>query len=110
MTAASLYLLFWTLGCAAGFLAALLVLHYRRALTLGTGFAVALAWLFLFIGSKWHSRLETLPWTVALNVSPSELFAPGRRLPLGLLTSGTAAALACLALRLPWRQVGDALA
>jgi phosphatidylglycerol:prolipoprotein diacylglycerol transferase len=110
MSPASLYLLLWALGCAAGFFAALLVLHRRRVLTPATALAVALAWLFLFIGSKWHSRLEHLPWTQALLVSPVELFAPGRRLPLGLLTSGTAAALACLALRLPWRDVGDALA
>ncbi len=110
MSPASLYLLFWTLGCAAGFLAAIFVLRRRRALTAATVFTVALAWLFLFIGSKWHSRLEHLPWTQALLVSPAELFAPGRRLPLGLLSSGTAAALACMALRLPWRDVGDALA
>jgi prolipoprotein diacylglyceryltransferase len=110
MSPASLYLLLWTLGCAAGFFAALVVLHRRRVLTPATALAVALAWLFLFIGSKWHSRLEHLPWTQALLVSVAELFAPGRRLPLGLLTSGTAAALACLALRLPWRDVGDALA
>lgn len=110
MNPASLYLLLWTAGCAAGFFAALLVLRRRRVLTPATAFTLALAWLFLFIGSKWHSRLEHLPWTQALLVSPAELFAPGRRLPLGLLTSGAAAALACLALRLPWRDVGDALA
>ena len=110
MSPASLYLLLWTIGCAAGFLSALLVLRRRHALTPATASAVAIAWLFLFIGSKWHSRLESLPWTHALVVSPAELFAPGRRLPLGLLTSGTAAALCCLALRLPWREVGDALA
>jgi hypothetical protein len=110
MAASSRYLLFWTVGCITGFLAALLVLHLRRALTPASALALALAWLFLFVGSKWHSRLETLPWTTALAVSPAELFAPGRRLPLGLLTSGVAAALACFALRLPWRHVGDALA
>src|SRR6185369_10886561 len=110
MSASSLYLLFWTVGCIIGFLAALLVLDRRRALSPATVATVAVAWLFLFVGSKWHSRLETLPWSTALTLSPSELFAPGRRLPLGLLTSGVAAALVCLALRLPWRHVGDALA
>src|SRR6185503_1654285 len=110
MSPASLYLLLWTLGCAAGFVSAIVVLHRRRVLTPAAILAVGLAWLFLFVGSKWHSRLEHLPWTQALLVSPAELFAPGRRLPLGLLTSGTAAALACLVLRLPWRDVGDALA
>ena len=110
MRPASLYLLLWTLGCAVGFVAALLVLHRRHVLTPATALTVALAWLFLFVGSKWHSRLEYLPWTSALLVSPAELFAPGRRLPLGLLTSGVAAALSCLLLRLPWRAVGDALA
>lgn len=110
MTPASLYLLLWTAGCAVGFLAALLVLRRRHVLTPATALALALAWLFLFVGSRWHSRLELLPWTQALFVSPTELFAPGRRLPLGLLTSGAAAALCCLACRLPWRAVGDALA
>ena len=110
MSPASLYLLLWTLGCAAGFVSAVVVLHRRHALTAASAGAVALAWLFLFIGSKWHSRLEHLPWTQALLVTPAELFAPGRRLPLGLLTSGAAAVLACLVLRLPWRDVGDALA
>src|SRR6185369_6446261 len=105
MRPALLYLLLWTLGCSAGFLAALVVLHRREVLTPAAGFTIALAWLFLFIGSKWHSRLEHLPWTQAFLVSPAELFAPGRRLPLGLLSSGAAAALACLALHLPWRGV-----
>jgi len=110
MSPASLYLLLWTLGCAAGFVSAVVVLHRRHALTAASAGVVALAWLFLFIGSKWHSRLEHLPWTQALLVTPAELFAPGRRLPLGLLTSGAAAALGCLVLRLPWRDVGDSLA
>ena len=110
MSTASLYLLLWTLGCAAGFVAALLVLRRHGTLGPATALAIGIAWAFLFVGSKWHSRLELLPWTEAVLVSPSELFAPGRRLPLGLLTSGAAAALCCVVLRLPWRTVGDALA
>jgi prolipoprotein diacylglyceryltransferase len=110
MRPSSLYLLLWTLGCITGFVAALVVLHRRRVLTPATALVIALAWLFLFIGSKWHSRFESLPLASALTLSPVELLTPGRRLPLGLLTSGVAAALACLAFRLPWRHAGDALA
>lgn len=110
MDAATRYLLFWTAGCAAGFGAALLVLRRRGALRTGTVVALGLAWLFLFIGAKWHARLEHLPWAEALAVPPAELFRPGRRLPLGLLASGLAATGACLLLRLPWRAVGDACA
>jgi prolipoprotein diacylglyceryltransferase len=104
------YLTFWTLGCAAGFVAGALVLHRRDVFRVSTLFALVIAWGGLLLGAKWHYRLETLPPLEALLVPPRELLGPGFRLPLGLVTGAAGAALFCWSWRLPSREVGDALA
>jgi hypothetical protein len=110
MSPAARYLAFWTLGCTTGFVVGLRVLHRRDALGWRTATALGLAWLGLFVGSKWHFRLEQFPLWEAIAIGPAELFAPGRHLPLGLLTGAVAAGLWCLVSRAPWRETGDALA
>ncbi len=109
-TPATAYLTLWTLGCAAGFYAGVVVLRARDALDVRTLLALGLAWEGLLIGSKWHMRLETMPLWEAILLSPADLLDPGRRLPLGVLTGGVLAGAWCLVSRAPWRTVGDALA
>ena len=106
----SSHLLLWTAGAAAGFVAGVLVLRARGALGVATVIALGWAWEGLFLGSKWHFRLEHYPLPAALWVTPRELFEPGVRMPLGLLTGGLLAGLWCLLVRAPWRETGDALA
>jgi prolipoprotein diacylglyceryltransferase len=104
------YIAFWAAGGLAGLMAATLVLRGRGALTLSTFTALVIAWIMQAVGAKWQFRLEYLPVLTALWLSPRELFQPGMRLPLGLVTGAAAAGLWCVLLRAPWRDTGDALA
>ena len=104
------HMLCWTAGAAAGFVAGLLVLRARGAVTWATVVALGWAWEGLLLGAKWQFRLEFYPLAEAFWVTPRELLEPGVRIPLGLLTGGVLAGLWCLAVRAPWRETGDALA
>jgi prolipoprotein diacylglyceryltransferase len=106
----SAHLFCWTAGAAAGFVAGILVLRARGAVTWATVLALGFAWEGLLLGAKWQFRLEHYPLADALWVTPRELLQPGVRIPLGLLTGGVLAGLWCLLVRAPWRETGDALA
>jgi phosphatidylglycerol:prolipoprotein diacylglycerol transferase len=86
------------------------VLKARGVLGWRTGAAIVIAAHGLWIGAKWHQRLETLPVLEALWLMPADLLTPGMRIPGGLLTGAVLAGLWCLATRAPWRETGDALA
>ncbi len=104
------YLAPWTTGCVAGVVAAIVVLRARRALAPATVMALGVAWGGLYLGAKWHYRLEFESVPQALLISPAAGLDPGMRLPLGLLTGALLAGLWCLMTRAPWRETGDALA
>jgi len=104
------HMICWTAGAAAGFVAGVLVLRTRGAVTWATVLALGWAWEGLILGAKWQFRLEFYPLAEAFWVSPRELLEPGVRIPLGLLTGGVLAGLWCLIVRAPWRATGDALA
>ncbi len=104
------YLGFWAAGGLAGLVSGVFILRARRVLTPAAFGALVIAWCGLAIGARWQHRLEYLPVLTALWISPHELFEPGTRLPLGLVTGAALAGLWCLLFRAPWREVGDALA
>ncbi|HEV7731501.1 MAG TPA: prolipoprotein diacylglyceryl transferase family protein [Candidatus Binatia bacterium] len=104
------HLLFWTLGCATGFVAGCVVLRARGALRLSTLLALGWAWGGLLVGAKLHYRLEGMSVADALWLTPAEMLTAGMRLPLGLLVGGVLAGGWCLLVGAPWRQTGDALA
>jgi prolipoprotein diacylglyceryltransferase/outer membrane protein assembly factor BamD (BamD/ComL family) len=104
------YLLLWTLGCAAGFTAGLVVLRMRHALSAKTIVALGFAWEGLIVGSRLHYRLEEMRWPDAIAMSASDMLAPGRRMPLGIVMGAMLAGMWCLVARARWRDVGDALA
>jgi hypothetical protein len=83
MAASSLYLLFWTVGCITGFLAALSSSTFAAPSRRRRPSPLALAWLFLFVGLQVALASRDAPVDDALAVSPAELFRSGRRLPLG---------------------------
>ncbi len=104
------YLMLWCLGIFAGAMAAAWVLRRRDALSGWTIAALIVAIAGLLIGAKWHGRLEEFPILQALAIPTGGFSDPGYRLPLGILTGGIFAGMFCLAVRAPWRAVGDALA
>ncbi|HYY74451.1 MAG TPA: prolipoprotein diacylglyceryl transferase family protein [Solirubrobacterales bacterium] len=104
------YLGFWAGGELVGLVSGAFILRARRVLTPATFGALVIAWCGLAIGARWQQRLEYLPVLTALRMSPHELFEPGTRLPLGLVTGAALAGLWCVLFRAPWRDVGDALA
>jgi prolipoprotein diacylglyceryltransferase len=106
----NVYLTFWVVGGVAGAIAGILVLWSRRAFTWVTFVGGVLAVVGLVVGAKLQYRIEHLAPADALRISPFELFEPGVRLPLGILLGGVLAGLWSLALRAPWRDLGDALA
>ena len=104
------YLGFWAAGGLAGLMSGVFILRARRVLTPAAFGALVIAWVGFAIGAKWQHRLEYLPVLTALWISPQELFEPGMRLPLGLVTGAVLGGLWCVVFRAPWREVGDALA
>jgi phosphatidylglycerol:prolipoprotein diacylglycerol transferase len=105
-----MYIALWVGGIVAGSIAYLLVLWSRRALSWTTFTAGVLAILGLLYGAKLQYRLEHFPLAYSFAFSPLEIFEPGVRIPLGIFFGGLLPILWCLALRAPWRHVGDALA
>jgi prolipoprotein diacylglyceryltransferase len=104
------YLGAWAGGGLAGLVSGVFILRARRVLTPATFAALLIAWVGFAVGAKWQHRLEYLPVFSALWISPRELFEPGMRLPLGLVTGAVLAGLWCVLWRAPWRETGDALA
>jgi prolipoprotein diacylglyceryltransferase len=104
------YLGAWAGGGLAGLVSGVFILRARRVLTPVTFAALLIAWVGFAVGAKWQHRLEYLPVFTALWISPRELFEPGMRLPLGLVTGAVWAGLWCILVRAPWRETGDALA
>lgn len=100
----------WALGLACGGLGAIAVLRRRHALSWAAFAPLLLAVVAFVVGVRWHYRLETLPVAEALVFHAHELFAPGMRLPLGLLLGGIVACGTARLLGAPWRAVGDAWA
>ena len=100
----------WGAGSLFGFIAAVLMLRARRVLSPVTVGALLIALVGCAFGAHWQQRLEYYPHLDALRMSPRELFDPGLRLPLGLVTGAVLAGLWCALFRAPWRKTGDALA
>lgn len=100
----------WAFGLYVGGLAGLWVLRVRNALSFRAVVALLCGVLGFLVGIKLQFRLETMPFTEAITISPRVLTEPGARMPLGLwfgvLTILAVAAL----LRAGWREVGDASA
>src|SRR5207244_11879066 len=92
-----------------GLVSGVLLLRARAVLPPAAFGALVIAWVGFAIGAKWQHRLEYLPVLTALWISPQEIFEPGMRLPLGLVTGAVLAGLWCVLFRAPWRGVGDAL-
>jgi phosphatidylglycerol:prolipoprotein diacylglycerol transferase len=104
------YLLLWVAGGIVGAGAAIVVMASRQAFT-GRAFVGGLLAAAGFVaGAKAGYRLEFLGVGEALRTSVSELLTSGERLPLGLLVGGVLAWLWCVAVRVPVRHAGDALA
>lgn len=99
----------WTTGAALGALASLGVLRWRGLLHPRVLIVFLVAGALLQIGAKWQYRLQTLPLWEALTATPSEFYEPGMRMPLGLLLGGFGALASAAILRVPWRELGDAL-
>ncbi len=104
------YFVLWSLGCVVGIFAAIAVLYARQVLSVRSAAAVAWALFGFVVGAKWHMRLERYPFPEALWITPGEVLEHGFRLPLGLLVGAVLAGLWCVAMRVPWREVGDSLA
>ncbi len=100
----------WALGLAGGGLGAVGVLRRQRALSFAAFVPLLLALVAFLVGVRWQRRLETLPLAEALALAPREIFAPGMRIPLGLLLGGLVACGTARVLAAPWRAVGDAYA
>lgn len=106
----TLYFAFWRGGFALGVVAALWVLARRAALQPATVFGIGIALLGFLYGSKVQARLLDQPLATALLVPPSELLAPGYRIPLALITMMVFGVGWTVAWRADWRAMGDALA
>jgi prolipoprotein diacylglyceryltransferase len=100
----------WVSGLLIGITAGLALLRRRQLLTGASAGAFVCAWIGFSIGAKWHYRLEMLPWSEALLFPLGELLEGGDRTPLAVATAGACAAAWCGWRRLPWRDLGDALA
>jgi prolipoprotein diacylglyceryltransferase len=108
---ATLFFPLWVTGGCVGFLAALAVVRYRGCWSARATIALLAAWFGMAVGAKWQFRLEHLPAFSAFAPTPLSLnsfISPGHRLPLGLFIGGVLGAIACLVLRVPWREAGDA--
>jgi prolipoprotein diacylglyceryltransferase len=106
----TLYVLFWRLGFALGVVAALWVLAEREALRCTTVLGIGVALLGFLYGAKVQLHLLDQPLRTALLVSPSELLAPGYRIPLALVTMMVSGLAWSVLWRADWRAMGDALA
>jgi prolipoprotein diacylglyceryltransferase len=104
------YWYIWTAAGFAGYAGAVYVLRRRHACTPATVAAVVAASYGLWIGAKWHHRLEHYPALEALMITPRDLLTSGMRIPLGLVVGALVAALVCRVFKAPWRETGDALA
>lgn len=101
----------WLTGLLIGVVSGLALLRRQGLLNLASFGAFACAGVGFAVGAKWHYRLELfLPWYEALGFRPLALLEPGGRTPLAVATGGACAGLWCMGKRLPWRNVGDALA
>jgi prolipoprotein diacylglyceryltransferase/tetratricopeptide (TPR) repeat protein len=110
MTGPALHYVLWTLGTAAGFVAAVAVLYVRRALGIRTLLALCIAVAGLAVGANLQFRFEVFPLREALDVHRSPFFLGSMRIPLGLLLGAVLAGIWCVIVRAPWRETGDALA
>jgi prolipoprotein diacylglyceryltransferase len=106
----TLYFALWRAGFSLGVVAALWVLASRNALRPASVFGVGIALLGFLYGAKVQSRLLDQPMPAALLVPPAELFAPGYRIPLALVTMMAVGLVWAVAWRADWRAMGDALA
>jgi len=106
----TLHFAFWTMGVAAGVVAAALVLHVRRALALSTVLALGIAVGGLLLGANLQFRLEIFPVREALDIHRDTLLQGPMRIPLGLLVGAVLAGFWCILVGAPWRETGDALA
>lgn len=104
------YMFLWAGGLWAGGLAALLVLRARHAVSWRALGALVLGAGGFLVGLKLHARLETLPVAEAVRLPLGSLFAPGARMPLGLLLGAAVALAVAAGTGAGWRQVGDAWA
>jgi len=104
------YIAIWASGIALGVVLYWIVLYLRGTLTPITFLAAFLAVVAQCYGSKLQYRLEHLSLGYAVVFPPLEVFEPGVRIPLGVFLGGLIPTLFCMALRAPWRQVGDGLA
>ena len=110
MLASPYYWWAWFGGGFIGYIAGVYVLRARGVYRWSTIAPLVAAAFGLWIGAKWHDRLEHYPVLEALAIHPADLLTPGMRLPLGLVVGALAAAVTCFVVRAPWRETGDALA
>jgi prolipoprotein diacylglyceryltransferase len=104
------YALFWGGGGLVGMLGGILVLRYRRAFSAAMLVAYAGAALGLVYGAKLQFRMDQLPLLQAFAIPPSQLLTPGYHIPLGLVGGLVFGSVACLLVRVPVAELGDALA
>src|SRR5499426_41818 len=104
------YIAIWASGIALGVVLYWIVLSLRGALTPITFLAAFLAVVAQCYGAKLQYRLEHVSLGYALMFPPLEVFEPGVRIPMGVFLGGLVPILFCMALRAPWRHVGDGLA
>jgi prolipoprotein diacylglyceryltransferase len=104
------YLLWWGMGGAVGIVAGLCVLRARGMLRASTVAAYLPATFGFLYGAQLQFRLGHLSVWQAIAIPPAAPFTPGYHVPLGLVLGFMFAALACLVLRVPVLEMGDALA
>jgi phosphatidylglycerol---prolipoprotein diacylglyceryl transferase len=104
------YLLWWGAGGAVGIVGGLCLLRARDTLGAATIAAYLPAIAGFLYGAKLQFRIGHLPFWEAVAIPPAELLTPGYHVPLGLVLGFVFAAIACLVLRAPVLEMGDALA
>lgn len=105
------YQVFWISGALIGVAIATVVLYLRGVYTFGTACALAAGLTAFAVGTRLQGALELEGfWTALSSMSGAGFVYGPRRLPLGLLTGGLAAAAVGVVTRASLRDLGDALA
>lgn len=100
----------WGLGIGCGAAVAFGVCQHRGLRSPAVASVIGMACVALFIGARLQYRIESMPLSLAIRIPIDSVRASGMRLPLGMVLAGAAAAFGCALFRLPWPEVGDALA